>query len=157
MRKILFVTAFLLTAPAWSDPHYVQALNPYLGEAHYREYLKTFDEPFSVVTDSVNLDNDDDSPVNGDMYIYIYRINQSGIGKFTLDIYCETGSANLGIAMPFDRVATDTELFWVVNPEEQKKALLVYSTNAPMDRHYYFNDDKSDKKITIGPSCAAAK
>ena len=157
MRAIFFVSALLLAVPSWADPHYVQALNPYLGEAHYREYLKTFDEPFSVITDSVNLDNDDDSPVKGDIYIYIYRINQTGIGRFTLDISCETGSANLDIAMPFDSVATDTELCWNVNPEEKKKALLVYSINAPTDRHYYFNDDKANKRLTIGPSCAAAR
>lgn len=63
MRKLILISALFLATPSSADPHYVQLLNPYIGEADYKRYLETFEEPFSVVTDSANMSCDEDSPI----------------------------------------------------------------------------------------------
>jgi hypothetical protein len=118
-----------------------------MGENAYQEYLKTFDEPISVDIDSVSLG--EDSGMTGDMYIYIYRINQYAIRSFTI-VNCPSEDKN-----QYDFIPKPKKNWKQTKLKQHKKQVAIYySQEPPTEIKYYFNKEKDKMKIIMGPRCS---
>lgn len=139
----------LFSSLSVADPHYVQALHPYMGEEAYQEYLKTFEQPISVVIDSVVLD--EDSGMTGDMYIYIYRINKYAIRSFTI-VNCPLEDKD---KYTFNMIPKP-KINWMKTKLKQhkKQVAIYYSQEPPAEIKYYFNKEKDKLKTIMGPRCS---
>lgn len=120
-----------------------------MGEASYQQYLKTFDEPISVVIDSTTLD--EDSSMTGEMYIYVYRINQRNIRKFTL-VNCPEKVKKQYAYNLIPESKKVSELQTKLH-QRQKQVAIYYSTNPPAEIKYFMNDDETNTKTIMGPRC----
>ena len=154
MKVIIYIIFCLsISYSCLADPHYVQALHPFMGEEQYKNYLETFNAPISVVTDSVMLGAD--SGMVGSMYIYIYRFNQNNLINFTINIACpnrEENISNLDYLPENSYITKKYELSWKFKSKSNKKVVLFYSTNSPIKRNYYLNNNNNNLKV-LGPSC----
>jgi hypothetical protein len=121
-----------------------------MGEDGYQRYLKTFNEPISVVIDSTTLD--EDSGMTGEMYIYVYRINQYNIRKFTL-INCPPKVKKQYAYNLIPESKKVNGLQTKLN-REKKQVVIYYSTNPPAEIKYYMNDAVTKTKTIMGPRCS---
>lgn len=149
MRYLLLVICTLYTSITMADPHYVQALHPYMGDKAYQEYLDSFDETISVEINSTPLD--EDSGMTGDMYIYIYRINKYAIRSFTI-VNCPAEDDN---KYAYNMIPKPKYNWRKKELKQHKKQVAIYySQEPPTEIKYYFNKEKDKMKTIMGPQCS---
>lgn len=165
---------FLLLASANADPHFVQALDPYMGnkEVYSKYYLVKF---------SQEVDYDVRSTVDEDgetVYIYEYSVAIRSADSFSLDISCPgappysiygfmentkidgiasiTGIASDPLADNPEAMVTDNgNLVWQLRKHWGRQAMWFYSWQPPVKRVYHVTTDERELTGAVdGPGCS---
>ena len=146
MKILLICTLLCFSTVTSADPHFVQALHPYVGgegSDGHKYYLTTFNEPISATYGEA-----------GGVFMYIYRFNQKNLSKFTIDVSCRNKEIKFAHNLISDNATiTNKKVSWDLDPNKQKQIVRFYTVQDRIDREYYLNDKDSESNKIHGPSC----